>query len=447
MKWIRMEGGGVHEWTRNSSDFFFFLDLVPREIVEQWLKYLRGEFPTIAFKASTQSQRHHMGQTMIKSNQIDDDILNSNTCLGGSSLLTLLKNYCRNLDIKTSIRVGVIGYPNVGKSSLINSLKRSKVCGVAATPGFTKSIQEIHLDKHIKLIDCPGIVFANIQDDMGLLLRNCMRLDQLKDPVEAVDVILKRCCKEDLERWYSISTFHDALSFLDQLAKIRGKLKKGGAVDIVATAKAVLHDWNTGKLTFYTLPPPVDKKHKVSSTIVHEWSKEFHLDSIESLESVTLASLKPQSSMSGCAIETTHDVSSDLRSQNDIFWQDDEPVDVHDHEKVKNRMMSEESTSPKISDMKLLAINNNTNNRKESLQENSSIVKVFSIEEQEEARLNPQVNRQRKKLLKQIQKDKRRDQPMNSDQIMDIEEEDYDFTTDFDMIPPAEFMEETSILR
>jgi GTP-binding protein EngB required for normal cell division len=48
------------------------------------------------------------------------------------------------------------GYPNVGKSSLINSLKRSRACGVGATPGFTRSLQEIVLDKHVKLIDSPG---------------------------------------------------------------------------------------------------------------------------------------------------------------------------------------------------------------------------------------------------------------------------------------------------
>lgn len=60
---------------------------------------------------------------------------------GADALIKLLKNYCRNKDLKTSIHVGVIGFPNVGKSSLINSLKRSKVCGVGATPGFTKTAQ------------------------------------------------------------------------------------------------------------------------------------------------------------------------------------------------------------------------------------------------------------------------------------------------------------------
>lgn len=67
--------------------------------------------------------------------------MSSNVCLGADSVLQLLKNYCRNNGMKVSITVGVIGYPNVGKSSLINSLKRSRAVGVSSTAGFTRAIQ------------------------------------------------------------------------------------------------------------------------------------------------------------------------------------------------------------------------------------------------------------------------------------------------------------------
>jgi ribosome biogenesis GTPase A len=53
---------------------------------------------------------------------------------GADTLLQLIKNYARSHDIKRAVTVGVIGYPNVGKSSIINSLKRSKAVGVSATP-------------------------------------------------------------------------------------------------------------------------------------------------------------------------------------------------------------------------------------------------------------------------------------------------------------------------
>jgi len=61
----------------------------------------------------------------------------SSACYGAPELMSLLGNYCHNLGLKTAIRVGIVGYPNVGKSSIINSLKRGKVCGVGAMPGFT----------------------------------------------------------------------------------------------------------------------------------------------------------------------------------------------------------------------------------------------------------------------------------------------------------------------
>ena len=94
--------------------FFLYIDLVPREIAEKWLKYLRNEFPTIAFKASTQTQRKNIGHVNTPVDIASDDMLNSSECLGADNLIKLLKNYCRNLNIKTSISVGVIGFPNVG---------------------------------------------------------------------------------------------------------------------------------------------------------------------------------------------------------------------------------------------------------------------------------------------------------------------------------------------
>lgn len=89
------------------------------------------------------------------------------------------------LQIKKSITVGVIGLPNVGKSSLINSLKRSHVVNVGATPGLTRSMQEVQLDKNVKLLDCPGIVMlrSSTESDGAIALRNCKRIEKLDDPV------------------------------------------------------------------------------------------------------------------------------------------------------------------------------------------------------------------------------------------------------------------------
>nr|CAH7762287.1 unnamed protein product [Callosobruchus chinensis] len=90
---------------------------------------------TCSFKASTQTQNRKLGQKKFSKSQ---DLVQNSTCVGADLLMSLLGNYCRNKGIKTSITVGVVGLPNVGKSSIINSLKRSKACNVGAAPGVTK---------------------------------------------------------------------------------------------------------------------------------------------------------------------------------------------------------------------------------------------------------------------------------------------------------------------
>lgn len=77
-----------------------------------------------------------------------------------------------------------MGFPNVGKSSLINSLKRSKVASVGATPGVTRSMQEVQLDKNVKLLDCPGIVFSSaVGNEASAALRNAVKVEKLEDPI------------------------------------------------------------------------------------------------------------------------------------------------------------------------------------------------------------------------------------------------------------------------
>ncbi|XP_040563824.1 guanine nucleotide-binding protein-like 3 homolog [Lepeophtheirus salmonis] len=257
-------------------------DLIPKANLEAWIRYLRRVFPTVAFKCSTQSQGSRLGQSNKSLAKSSDKDLQTSKCIGADSLICLLSNYCRNKDVKTSIRVGIVGLPNVGKSSLINSLKRSRACNVGSTPGLTKNVQEVQLDSKIKLLDSPGMILASgPMSDASIALKNAVRVESLEDPITPVEAILSRCNKQQFMLKYNISEYEDTNEFLNLIAKAQGKVKKGGIPDRVAAARIILQDWNGGKIKYFTHPPEYEAvETHVSSEIVSEFSSDFKLDQV-----------------------------------------------------------------------------------------------------------------------------------------------------------------------
>ncbi|XP_050363604.1 guanine nucleotide-binding protein-like NSN1 [Argentina anserina] len=269
------------------------IDLIPREAVEKWLTYLREELPAVAFKCSTQEQKSNLGWKASSKKSKPSNLLQTSDCLGAETLLKLLKNYSRSHEIKKSITVGIIGLPNVGKSSLINSLKRCRVVNVGSTPGLTRSLQEVQLDKNVKLLDCPGVVMLkSTENDASIALRNCKRIEKLEDPIGPVKEILKLCPARLLVSIYKLPSFDTVDDFLQKVATVRGKLKKGGIVDIGAAARIVLHDWNEGKIPYYTMPPARSQEEPSEAKIVSELGKALNIDEVYNGESSFIGSLK-----------------------------------------------------------------------------------------------------------------------------------------------------------
>nr|AER26534.1 GTP-binding family protein [Carica papaya] len=216
-------------------------DLVPAWATKGWLRVLSKEYPTLAFHASI------------------------NKSFGKGSLLSVLRQFSRLKSDKQAISVGFVGYPNVGKSSVINTLRTKNVCKVAPIPGETKVWQYITLTKRIFLIDCPGVVYQNSDSETDIVLKGVVRVTNLEDAAEHIGEVLNRVKKEHLERAYKIKDWVDENDFLVQLCKLTGKLMRGGEPDLMTAAKMVLHDWQRGRIPFFVPPPRQDESSEEPS--------------------------------------------------------------------------------------------------------------------------------------------------------------------------------------
>ena len=148
-------------------------------------------------------------------------------------------------------RVGVVGYPDVGKSSVINLLRRKRVAPVSAFAGFTKNVQWIRVGKFL-LIDSPG-VFPLSEKGKELLFKSAINPDRLADPtVEAAELIEKFLRKQGdaqkLFEHYEIEPSQDSQEVLERIAVRRGRLLKGGGPDLRTTALNIIRDWQRGKI-------------------------------------------------------------------------------------------------------------------------------------------------------------------------------------------------------
>lgn len=194
------------------------------------MKKLSKDYPTLAFHASV------------------------NNSFGKGSLIQLLRQFSILHKDKKQISVGFIGYPNTGKSSIINTLVASKeATKVAPIPGETKIWQYVRLTRKIYLIDCPGVCPPNPEDtETDILLRGVVRVERVANPEQHIQAVLERCKPHHLERTYDIRGWdNDAARFLELLARKGGKLLKGGEVDETAVSKMVLNDFMRGKIPWF----------------------------------------------------------------------------------------------------------------------------------------------------------------------------------------------------
>lgn len=271
------------------------IDLIPQSVLEAWLAYLRRSFPTLPLRAS---------RSAPNARTFDHKALTQKAT--SETLLRALKSYANDKQLKRSVTVGIIGYPNVGKSSVINVLcarlsgsssSSRSACPTGAEAGITRSLREVKLDNKLKLLDSPGIVFPSLSSSVDsetatkahLALLSALPPKQITDPVPAISLLLKRSSVlPSLLKTYDLPPLLSApngdltTDFLVQVARKRGRLGRGGVPNLNSAAMSVLSDWRDGRIQGWVDVPPIreEEQGEDQKRVVKEWSKEFKLEGL-----------------------------------------------------------------------------------------------------------------------------------------------------------------------
>ena len=156
-------------------------------------------------------------------------------------------------------RVLIVGIPNAGKSTLINRLVGKKAAGVGNTPGFTKSLSWIRINKDLELLDSPGILWPKMEDQEAAHVLAC--LSSIKEEILNIDSIaifilnkLFELYPEKLEERYGITELdEDYIETYDIIASRRGALSRGGVADYEKVSNIIVRDLKNGYFGDITL--------------------------------------------------------------------------------------------------------------------------------------------------------------------------------------------------
>jgi len=166
----------------------------------------------------------------------------------------IYKVAAKNKSSNKDIIVGVIGYPNTGKSSVINALKGAKsAAAVASRSGVTRGVQNIRISSRLMIFDTPGVIPTSEQNEGMLAILSAKNIDKLKDPDMVAAQLLESLHKDNptfISEVFGVE-FTDAHDTLEKIALKRHRIKYGGVADIDGISRMILQDWQRGKL--YTI--------------------------------------------------------------------------------------------------------------------------------------------------------------------------------------------------
>ena len=195
--------------------------------------------------------------------------INSRTGMGIKSIQGLVQEVCKEKIerdrkrgiVNRPVRAMVVGIPNVGKSTFINSFAGKACAKTGNKPGVTKGKQWIKLNKNIELLDTPGILWPKFEDQqvgLRLALIGSIRDEILNQDEMAIELIeyLKNHYQGILADRYQVDENEDKVKILEQIALNRNCKMKGNELDYEKASKIVLEEFRNGKLGKISLETP-----------------------------------------------------------------------------------------------------------------------------------------------------------------------------------------------
>lgn len=159
------------------------------------------------------------------------------------------------------VRAMIVGIPNVGKSTFINSFAGKACAKTGNKPGVTKGKQWIKINKNVELLDTPGILWPKFEDQavgLRLALIGSIKEEILNTTEMAMEFIgfLKKSYSGVLVERYSVDESKENLEILKEIARIRGCLMKGNQTDIDKAGRLLLEDFRSLRLGKLSLEVP-----------------------------------------------------------------------------------------------------------------------------------------------------------------------------------------------
>ncbi|KAM9315927.1 large subunit GTPase 1 homolog [Gastrophryne carolinensis] len=197
-----------------------------------------------------------------------EKVQNFSHLVQSDELLEIFKSVHTGKRIKEEqITVGLVGYPNVGKSSTINTILGNKKVSVSATPGHTKHFQTLYVEPGLCLCDCPGLVMPSfVSTKAEMICSGILPIDQMRDHIPPISLISLRIPRYVLEAIYGINIIRPrededqeraptSEELLSAYGYMRGFMTAHGQPDQPRSSRYILKDYVRGKL-LYCHPPP-----------------------------------------------------------------------------------------------------------------------------------------------------------------------------------------------